>query len=362
MHAMLVAVVSRGCDMKKLVWAIILAVFVISGNAGLADAATKRGKIVGGLSHEIPIWFKDSFLDIKEDAKEAAQANKHLILFMTLNGCPYCTKMLDEIFEGDKDFIQAHFDSIAINIRGARMVTPVDRDEMTEKTFAGKKRVIFTPTILFLDADAKTVFRINGLWNAKMFRSALEYIKSRSYKKMSLASFARQQARQNKSGSKVYKFRDHDLLVKIDDFSKINKPVALLFEDRDCTACNSLHDKLLNRAEVRQQLEKFVFTRLDAYSDRPIIDFAGDKTTPRAWAAKMALTLRPGLVLFGGGKERLRIGSELYGFHFKVALNYVNGGHYKNYKNWIEYLGDEQEKILKTGKDIDIGDRPAVRN
>ncbi len=336
---------------------IIVCAVAFLGDGYASDATAKRGKIVGGLSHEIPGWFKDSFLDIREDAKEAADANKHLILFMSLNGCPYCTKMLDEVFEGDKKFIQKHFDSVAINIKGAREVTLDDSGEITEKQFAGKMRVLFTPTILFLDGNAKPIYRINGLWNAKMFHAALEFVQSKSYKKMSLPSFVKAQALKTKAPKRAYQFRDHDKLSDIEDFSKLTKPVAVLFEDKDCMSCSTWHDKLWHRADVKERLKKFVFTRLDANSSKVIVDFQGNKTTPAKWAKKLALAVRPALVLFDKGVERQRVVSELYGFHFQVALGYVGGGHYKTYKNWLDYLSAEQEKVLSTGKNVDIGDR-----
>lgn len=327
----------------------------LAGSVKAVEAETQRGRIVGGLDHEIPGWFKESFLDLKEDATEAGDAGKHLLLFMTLNGCPYCTKMLEEVMQGEKDYIQKYFDSIAINIRGARMVTPVDADEMTEKEFAGKMRVIFTPTILFLDGKGKQVFRINGLWTSEMFRHALDYVQSRSYNEMSLPAFIKTRA-SARSKKPVYSFRDNDLLVKLNDFSTQTGPVAILFEDRNCTGCNVFHDKYFNREAIRSELKKYVFTRLDTDSKQPVKDFAGNLVTPAKWAEQLGVTSRPALVLFDNGRQYLKITSELYDFHFKVALRYVSGGHYKKYKNWIAYLGDEQDRILKSGQNIDIGD------
>ena len=346
--------------MRRFLLSLFVGVFATFAGTYSSDVSAKRGKIVGGLAHEIPDWFKDSFLDIREDAKEAADENKHLILFMSLNGCPYCTKMLDEVFEGDKEYIQKHFDSVAINIKGAREVTPDASGEITEKQFASKMRVLFTPTILFLDGDAKPIYRINGLWNAKMFHVALEFVQSKSYKTMSLPSFVKAQALKAKAPKPAYQFRDHDKLSTIEDFSKLTKPVAVLFEDKDCMSCSTWHDKLWNRTDVKSRLQKFVFTRLDANSSKPIVDFEGNKTTPAKWAEKLALTVRPTLVLFDKGIERQRVVSELYGFHFQVALGYVGGGHYKTHKSWLDYLSAESEKVLKTGKNVDIGDRPTA--
>ena len=48
-----------------------------------ADSA-QRGTIVGGVAHEVPGWFKESFLEIAEDVDEAAEENRHVLLFFQL--------------------------------------------------------------------------------------------------------------------------------------------------------------------------------------------------------------------------------------------------------------------------------------
>ena len=47
-----------------------------------------EGKLSGGSMHEVPEWFKESFLDISEDISEADANNKHFMIFMDLEGCP----------------------------------------------------------------------------------------------------------------------------------------------------------------------------------------------------------------------------------------------------------------------------------
>ena len=59
----------------------------------------KEGKVIGSSNHEVPSWFKDSFLDISEDIEEATEKNKHFMIFLDFEGCPYCSKMLKESFE-----------------------------------------------------------------------------------------------------------------------------------------------------------------------------------------------------------------------------------------------------------------------
>ena len=85
----------------------ILLFFVLFGL--ITNINANEGKVVGGSMHEIPSWFKDSFLEINEDIEEAKENNKHFMVFMDLEGCPYCTRMLKEnFFEKNKtsDFIK----------------------------------------------------------------------------------------------------------------------------------------------------------------------------------------------------------------------------------------------------------------
>jgi len=39
-----------------------------------------------------PKWFKESFLDIREDVDEAAESEKRIILYFYQDGCPYCPR------------------------------------------------------------------------------------------------------------------------------------------------------------------------------------------------------------------------------------------------------------------------------
>jgi hypothetical protein len=46
------------------------------------QTTTYAGKLVGGVKYEIPGWFKDSFLELESDAAEAAEADRHAIVFV----------------------------------------------------------------------------------------------------------------------------------------------------------------------------------------------------------------------------------------------------------------------------------------
>ncbi len=316
-----------------------------------AAYAGKTGKITGGMAHEYPGWFKDSFLDLKEDASEAAAENKHTILFLSLNGCPYCARMLNESFAQNKALILKDFDTIGLNIRGDRMVMMDGESEVSEKMMARKLRVRFTPTIIFLDENAKTVFRINGYWDPAQFRHALAYVRTKAYKKMSILAFIKQQKEK-----KVWNFAAHEQLKNIKDFSAQKRPLLVLFEDEGCTACAELHGQILNVPAVIEALKSYDFVRLDARSNDQITDIDGKATTPAKWAEALGVRSSPTFIAFDEGKERQRVDGKLYSHHFISLLDYVSGQHYKTYDSWLKYNSKRTREVLESGKDVNMSD------
>lgn len=329
-------------------------VFALSfATAGFSIAvhASEPGKLTGGMAHSYPDWFKDSFLDFKEDASEAAEEDKHTILFMTLNGCPYCTRMLEETFVENRALMEKDFDTIGLNIRGDRMVTTEDGNEVTEKQMARQMRIRFTPTTVFLDENAKSVFRINGYWDPAQFRVALAYVRSKSYKTMTISQFSK--ARKQES---IWDLRQHELMSTKTDFSSGNKPLLVLFEDAGCSACEELHDKMLSRDDVKGALKTYDFVRLDARSKAQIVDNEGNKTTMEEWAAKLGISTTPTFIAFDKGVERQRFDGLLYSHHFISILEFVSGEHYLTYDNWLRYNAQRTKEVLASGKDIDLSD------
>ncbi|MCG8428552.1 MAG: thioredoxin fold domain-containing protein [Chromatiales bacterium] len=318
-----------------------------------AIAATQPGKVTGGKISEHPSWFKESFLDIAEDVEEAADSDKHVILFMHLNGCPYCYKMADENFANAPytDFIKENFDVIAVNIKGDREIAFDENTTVSEKELAGLLKVRYTPTIIFLNKENKTVARVNGYRSVEAFKHMLDYVKEQAYTDTTLANFI--EARQKKDN---YSFRNHPQFKKVSNLqTAAQKPLAVLFEDSGCDACNTLHDGHLSNPDINKVLENFTVVRLDALSEEKIVDVDGNTTTPKAFAKKLGLTYRPGIVLFDKGREIQRIDGLLYTYHFTEVLRYVGERHYEKYPNsFYDYLDVRTEAILASGKDVDL--------
>lgn len=316
-----------------------------------AAQAAKVGKVTGGMAHEHPAWFKDSFLDFKEDASEAAEENKHTILFMSLNGCPYCARMLSTSIAENKALMLKDFDTIGLNIRGDRMVMMDGETEISEKDMARKLKVRFTPTIIFLDENAKAVFRINGYWDPAQFRHALAYVRTKAYKKMSILAYVKQVREKA-----VWNFTRHEQMKDIKDLSAVKRPLLVLFEDAGCTACKELHSQILNLPGVIDVLKTYDFVRLDARSNSEIIDTNGNKTTPEKWAEALGVRSSPTFIAFDEGKERQRVDGKLYSHHFISILAYVSGKHYKTHDSWLKYNRERTAEVLQSGKNVNMSD------
>ncbi len=313
------------------------------------------GKVTGGSDHAMPDWFKQSFLDMNEDVEEAKDENKHVILFMSLKFCPYCTKMLKENFEeGAKlqPYIKDNFDVIAIDIKGSKEIAVDEDTTMTEIEYAKHLKVQYTPTILFLDQNNKIVVRINGYRSPENFKYILDYVKNKEYNNMTLTQYIEKV--KNKT---FYTLVENPMFKDIKDLSKINTPLAVIFEDGSCTQCSYLHNTTLTNKDVIEELSKVTIVRYDADSNEKIITLDGKTTTPKQWAKDMVLDYRPGIVLFDKKQEIVRIDALLYSFHFKELFRFVSGGYYEKFHTFLDYLKPRQEELLNQGIDIDISDK-----
>lgn len=318
-----------------------------------ASAETARGKLTGGIAHSIPSWFKTSFMNFPDDVAEAREAGKHVLVFLRLEQCPYCARMLNENFrEGPaREFIQANFDVIAIDIRGGAETVWVDGNSYSETALGKHLKVFATPTVVLLGMDGKPALQLTGYRDPRALRQALEYVKSKSYTSQTFAEFLSQQPK-----PAIYEFRDHPLFSKQTNFKGYNKPLAVLFEDRQCGECARFHEKTLNHPAVMEEMKPFLFVRFDADSTEPIVDIDGNATTPAQWVKRLGLTYRPSVVLFNEGREINRIDNRLYHFHFKERLRYVSGRYYELYLTTAGYNAMRREELLKQGIDINYGE------
>lgn len=318
---------------------------------GLDEGMTNPGY------HEKPTWFKNSFLDIREDIEEAAQQDKRLILYFYQDGCPYCAKLLRDNF-GQKaiaDMTQKNFDVIAINMWGDREVTDLKGNKLTEKKFAENLEVMFTPTLLMMDENGKVVLRINGYYAPDKFMAALEYVSQKKEDQLSFREYYKQQGGEKASG----KLHQAEFLLEppynLQKLANGEKPLLLMFEQKQCKACDEMYGDIYPRDETREQLNRFDVVRLDMWSDQKLVGPEGKTTTAKKLARELNIKYAPTLVFFNrDGKEVFRTEAYLRAFHIQSVMDYVASGAYKEQPNFQRYISARADKLEEQGVHVDL--------
>ena len=131
-----------------------------------------------------PAWFKPTFLDFRDEVKEAAAAKKHLMIYVGQNGCQWCKKLVEVNFRDPAvvERMQKNFDAVEFNIVGSSETVWTDGTRATEKSLAARLKVRTTPTLLFLDERGAIVLRLNGYYEPQRFIIALDYVSNRNYR------------------------------------------------------------------------------------------------------------------------------------------------------------------------------------
>ena len=127
-------------------------------------------------AQDIPEWFSQSFLDLREDVAQAAKDGKRLLVYFSQEGCPAC-KLLTTVTFRDPNIVaktRRNFSAIAINTWGAREVTWTDGRTMSEKQLAALLKVHATPTLIFLDEKGGVALRFSGYLPPAQFEPKLD--------------------------------------------------------------------------------------------------------------------------------------------------------------------------------------------
>ena len=302
-----------------------------------------------------PAWFKESFLDMREDIAEATKSGRRLMLYFHQDGCPYCVKLLRENF-GDKAIAEKtrkHFDVIAINLWGDREVTDFAGKPTTEKAFAKALRVQFTPTLLMLDEKGGTALRLNGYIPPHQFHAALDYAGGRLEKKQSFTDYLLLREPAPASG----KLHDAPWLMKapLDLTKRDGKPLLVLFEQKVCAGCDEMHAEGFPRPEVAALLKRFRAARVDIASNEAVKTPDGKSLPMREWARKRKIAYTPSFVFFdAGGREVFRVEGYLRPFHLASSLDYVASGAYKKQPEFQRFIEARAAARRAQGEKIEL--------
>ena len=307
---------------------------------------------------ELPPWFRETFLDFREDAREAAREGKRLLVYFGQDGCPYCRELMRAGF-GDKaiaDKTRRNFHAVAINVWADREVTWTDGRALTEKTLAAFLKVQFTPTLLFFDERGAVALRLNGYYPPHQLHAALDYVAGRNEKKTAFADYLARHARAPASG----RLHDQPFLLKppLDlDRSRRpgTRPLAVLFEQKECAACDELHRQGFAHPDVRALVPKFDVARLELFGKERLVIPQGKSLTAEQWGRELRVAYTPTLVFFDEkGVESFRVEAYLRPFHLASALDYVASGTYRKEPSFQRYIQQRAETIRAAGGTVDL--------
>ncbi|MGE5155036.1 MAG: thioredoxin family protein [Bdellovibrio bacteriovorus] len=336
--------------MHKSILALVLLGFVSLVQGATPGPAELEPGMQNPGYQEKPDWFKQSFLDIREDLADATAADRRLILYFHQDGCPYCAKLLQEGL-GDRTvgaLARERFDWVAINIWGDREVTGFSGEPTTEKQFAADLKVQFTPTLLLLDEGGKVVLRINGYFPPHKLAAALTYVAER--REQVGETYADFLATRNPAQAKGKLHEEGGFLprpVRLADNRDVSaRPLVVMFEQPTCKDCDELHEDILRREPVAYSLTAFDAAIIDAYSKEPVQTPDGREIPARDWAAELGIEYTPSLVFFdAAGREVFRTEGFLKAFHIHGALDYVATGAYIHQPSFQRYLAARREAL-----------------
>ena len=304
---------------------------------------------------EIPAWFAETFLDFRDDVRDAAKDGRRVMVYFGQDGCPYCTQLMKTNFSQQRlvEKTRKHFVAIALNIWGDREVTWVDGRTMSEKALALALKVQFTPTLLFLDEQGAIVARVNGFYPPHRFEAVIDYVAGKMESKLPFAEHMRaagpDTASPELADEPFFLKPPYDLRRKPGA-----RPLAVIFETPYCTACEELHADGFSRAGVKRQLERFDVVRFGLAERTALVTPQGAKTTAEAWARALKVSYTPTVILFDGGRDVFRIEAYVRPFHLAGGLDYVASGGYRKEPSFQRYLQRQAEKMRDRGERVEL--------
>lgn len=322
----------------------------------MAIALPVRAQVVSPHAIDIPKWFTETFLDFREDVREAAKEGKRVLVYFGQDGCPYCTELMQTSFTQPRivEKTRRHFVAIALNVWGDREVTWFDGKVEREKDFAKRMKVQFTPTILMLDERGAVAARLNGYYPPHRMEAAIDYVAGRMEKKLSLGEYMRTAVKEPASET----LHDEPFFMKAPyDLSRKGKvrPLAVIFETKFCSGCDEMHREGFRRAEVARQVERFDIARFALGEKVALVRPDGRKTTADAWARELNIAYTPSVVFFDrGGREVFRIEAYVRPFHFAAAFEYVASGAYQKEPSLQRFIQAKADNMRDRGQPVDL--------
>jgi len=304
-----------------------------------------------------PAWFKQSFLDLREDVEDARNAGKRgIIVFFSQKNCNHCQAFLDTTL-GDPEIlrrVQGGYDVIGLDIFNDVEVTDPSGRSAPVRAYAEAEKARFTPTLVFYGEDGARLLRIVGFYPPEKFGRVLDFVEGRHYSEGSLSEHLR--LAPVTSGETEQLRVDHSLFATPPyDLTRRraarSRPLIVVFDQSACAACERFRGRVLADGEVRDLLARFDAVQLDRNDAiTKLTDPAGRELTARAWADELELTYEPSVVFFDeDGREVHRIDSECGKDRMAGSLQYVLEKAYLDHPQFLRWRREKAREAAASG-------------
>ncbi len=297
-------------------------------------------------------FFKDSFLNMKDDLTDANRGGRILMLMYEQEGCPYCeiTHKVNFANKEIVDTITKHFDLVQLDIWGGRELTDFSGKAVSEKQFARDLKIHFSPMITFYNPSGKEIFRMAGYYPPAKFKAALDYIAGKHYKDMSFSEYSMKHVIEpTKKGllDEPFFVKSQNLKTVANNASKNNKGYALMFEQDECAGCVEIHEtSFADKAFVNNLTNNFDVVQINLWGKKKVTSIANAQTSEEDLGKSLQVRYTPTIIFYDNkGKEILRHESYLKPEHFATLVTYVTTDarlKYSSFQDWLRAKNSAQ--------------------
>jgi thioredoxin-related protein len=133
------------------------------------------------------------------------------------------------------------------------------------------------------------------------------------------------------------------------------RPLAVFFEQQNCSGCDEMHATALKADLTRQLLSRFDVYRLNLSGSEAITTPNGAKTSAAQWARELNVQYAPSVVFFDGrGREVFRVEAYVRTFHLQSALDYIASGAYLTEPDFQRFVQARGDAIHERGGRVDL--------
>lgn len=304
-----------------------------------------------GDDYRLPEWFKDSFLDLREDLAEALENNKKgLLVYFGSRFCSYCKVLLEVNFRQPaiRSLIEENFDVIGLEVLSNAEITAFDGATLPIREFCKRERVRFTPTLVFYTPEGKQALKLEGYRPPDKFTAVLNYVIEGQYAQHSLRQYLA--IKENAATTANTRSLQSDELFSKPPYALDRRtfpgavPLLVIFERSDCPSCDIFHAEVLQQESVRKMLSGFEVVQLDMDDGAtPVLTPTGRKLTAAQWADRLGVSYAPSFVYFDeAGNEVLRLDSATHYHRMVGASQYVLEKAYRREPILIRWLREQE--------------------